>query len=148
MLLQPVGDRRAAPRQEGPDDTVGGLGRDPGHGSWAGAAQELDENALGHIVSVVPGGDGCETAGSGVLEQNPIPPASPCGLAGCRSLVIVGQVDEFERDLEGHTQSVAEPGVGVRLVAAQAVMNVSGFQVEIELRSPQEMEQRNRVATA
>jgi hypothetical protein len=147
-LLQPFGDRCAVPRQEGPDDTVGGLGRDPGHGPWAGAAQELDEDAFGHIVSVVPGGDGCETAGSGVLEQSPISPASPCGLAGCGPFVIIGQEDELERDFESRAQSTTEPGVGVRLVSAQAVMDVGGFESKIEPRVSQQMKQRDRVTTA
>jgi hypothetical protein len=108
----------------------------------------LDEHAFGDIVSVVAGGDGGETVGSGVFEQDPISPASPCGLAGCGSFVIVGQVDEFERDLEGRAQPAAEPGVRIRLIAAQTVVDVGGCEPKTEPRVSQEMEQRHRVTTA
>ena len=93
---------------------------------------------------MVPGGDGGETAGSGEFEQDPISSAPPCGLAGCGSFVIVGQVDEFERDLESRAQSATELGILVGFVTAQAVVDVDGFDTKIELRVSQEVEQCDR----
>jgi len=108
----------------------------------------LDEDAFSHIVSVVPGCDGGETAGSGVLEQDPISPASPCGLTGCGPFVVAGQIDQLERNIEGRAKSATETGVAIRLIAAQTVMDVGGFESKIEPRVSQEMKQCDRVTTA
>ena len=86
--------------------------------------------------------------GRGGFEQGPISPAPPRGLAGCGSFVVVGKMDEFERDLEGRAHSAAEPGVGIRLVAAQTVMDVGGGEPKTESRVSEKMKQCDRVATA
>ena len=87
----------------------------PGHGSRTGAAEELEQDAFGNIVPVVSGGDGPDPAIRGVLEQGPVATAPPRRFSGRRPFIVIREVDEFEWDLEGCAQSVAEVRVAIGL---------------------------------
>jgi hypothetical protein len=145
---EPALDRLSAPRQQGADDPVGGLGGDPGHGPRAGPAEKLNKDPLGDVVPVVPGGDRRDSPSAGVVEQCPITPPPPCGLSGGGVEVVDRKLERFEVDLELSAHASAEPGVLICLNAAQPVMNVGGLESQAEHRFSEQVKKRHRVATA
>ncbi len=148
LFPQPATDLLTAPRQERADQPVSCLSRDPGHGPGACAAQQLDKDAFGNIVPVVGGGHDRDLSARRVFVQRTVAPAPPGRLTGGGALMVVGQRDELEWDLEGAAEEATELGIRIRLGAPQAVVNVGRREPKIEGRIAQKVEEGDRVPSA
>ena len=134
MRLQPTEISDAAEGKQGADDPVFGPRRDPGHGAWSGAAQQLHQHPVGDVVPVVRRGDRREFPARLVIEQCPVATPTPGGFAPARSLIVPRQLHDRDGDIEGIAEAATEIGVGVGFRTAQTVVDVDRGELEIEFR--------------
>ena len=107
-LVEPGADLFAGPWQERSNDATGGRRLDPGEGTGAAAAQELNQHPLRDVVAVVAGGNGVEVVSLLEAEQSAITETTPCPFAARGQRCPSFDSQEMEWNPEIGTEGLAE----------------------------------------
>jgi hypothetical protein len=101
----------------------------------------LHQDALGHIVTMVPGCHGGELVIGPDVEQGAVSRSPPRRLAALARGERRFQLNEVKRDLLFVAQSLAESRISVRLVPSHCVVDVGRLQCQFEIWVAEEVQQ-------
>lgn len=147
LLLEPCHEIGARPPKKWSYDRSG-VFDDTGQRPRPTAAQQLNQDAFGHVVTVVAGGDRLTSGGTGEIEQDSVAEAPPGRFTPEDRRLMRIDFQQVERNIEVGAKGRAELRIAVCFVATDAVVYVCGLEIQREFRAAQKVKQSDRVGSS
>ncbi len=144
-VSQPGDDLSPGPWQERANHAGGGSLSDTGKCARSATSQQLHENPLGHVITVVAGCYGVKAPGGLEIEECLVPKAPPRALSAGRHCLGGVKPEDVVRDFAFPTEILAECGIFVGFVVANAVVDMCRFQGQFQKGIGEQPQQSNRV---